>query len=104
MVLMKPPKHHKLIFSPFFLQPGEGVNEKVLKQYCWMYSTFDIPADFEGNCARQRQSDHPMYNSYYQWVSIFLVFQAMLFYLPRVVWLMLEGGKFMSNSNNLQGK
>ena len=60
-----------------------------------MYSTFDIPAAFEGNCARKRQSDQPenlMYNSYYQWVSIFLVFQAMLFYIPRVIWLMLEGG------------
>lgn len=72
--------------------PGDGVNEKVLKQYCWMYSSFNIPSDFEGNCARQRQSDHPMYNSYYQWVSIFLVFQAILFYIPRVIWLMLEGG------------
>mgnify|MGYP002525508577 CR=1 FL=1 len=49
-----------------------------------------------GICARKKQSDQPenlMYNSYYQWVSIFLVFQAMLFYIPRVIWLMLEGGK-----------
>ena len=81
------------------MQPSEGVNEKVLKQYCWMYSTFDIPTAFEGNCARKRQSDQPenfMYNSYYQWVSIFLVFQAMLFYIPRVIWLMLEGGKIIN--------
>ena len=75
-----------------FLQPGEGVSEKVLKQYCWMYSTFNIPSNFEGNCAKKEQSDNPMYNSYYQWVSIFLVFQATLFYIPRVIWLMLEGG------------
>ena len=76
-----------------FLQPGEAVSEKVLKSYCWMYSTFNIPGDFEGQCARKSQSDSPVYNSYYQWVSIFLVFQAFLFYLPRVVWLMSEGGK-----------
>ena len=33
-----------------------------------------------------------MYNSYYQWVSLFLIFQAFLFYFPRIIWLMSEGG------------
>ena len=102
------------------LQPGEAVGEKVLKSYCWMYSTFNIPASYEGRCARRRlssdpNSDEPVYNSYYQWVPIVLIFQgdssqdnmttygpslrphycsflAILFYTPRIVWLMLEGG------------
>jgi hypothetical protein len=39
------------------------------------------------------QQENPMYNTYYQWVSIFLIFQSMLFYLPRVMWLMMEGGE-----------
>lgn len=72
--------------------PGGAVSDKVLKSYCWMYSTFNIPQDFTGNCARKTQSDNPMYNSYYQWVAIFLIFQALLFYVPRIIWLMSEGG------------
>ena len=79
-------------FLPPF-QPGEAVSEKVLKSYCWMYSSFKIPRDFRGQCYRKNQSDNSVYNSYYQWVPIFLVFQAFLFYLPRVIWLMSEGGK-----------
>ena len=33
-----------------------------------------------------------VYNSYYQWVPLYLVFLAVLFYLPRLLWLMVEGG------------
>ena len=57
-----------------------------------MYSTFNIPREFTGQCARKSQSDNPVYNSYYQWVSLFLIFQAFLFYCPRIIWLMSEGG------------
>ena len=39
-----------------------------------------------------------MYNSYYQWVPIYLGFLAVLFYLPRCLWLFMEGGlmRFMT--------
>ena len=58
------------------IQPGGGVSQSTLKNYCWMYSTFNIPEDFEGNCARSTNSDTPVYNTYYQWVPIFLIFQV----------------------------
>ncbi len=57
-----------------------------------MYSTFDIPPDFEGQCTRRKQDGTRLYNTYYQWVSIFLGSQAVIFYIPRCIWLMLEGG------------
>lgn len=76
----------------YSLQPRGGVSDKVLKSYCWMYSSFNIPPSFEGNCARTTQEITPIYNSYYQWVPIFLIFQAFVFYVPRMIWLMLEGG------------
>ena len=66
------------------IQPGEAVGEKVLKSYCWMYSTFDIPKSYEGRCARKKPrldpyaDEEPVYNSYYQWVPIVLVFQGVL--------------------------
>ena len=33
-----------------------------------------------------------VYNSYYQWVPLYLIFLALLFYLPRMFWIMMEGG------------
>ena len=63
-----------------------------------MYSTFNIPPSFEGNCARAKQdADGPVYNSYYQWVPIFLILQALIFYIPRAIWLMMEGGELTIN-------
>ncbi len=63
-----------------------------------MYSTFNIPPSFTGQCARRSDTDQPIYNSYYQWVPIFLIIQASLFYVPRMIWLMMEGGlmKFLA--------
>ena len=64
--------------------PGGGVSSDTLKNYCWMYSTFNIPEDFEGSCARSSNSDTPVYNTYYQWVPIFLIFQVALKYEVRL--------------------
>jgi len=83
---------------------GDEVSEKVLKSYCWMYSTFNIPREFTGQCARKSQSDNPVYNSYYQWVSLFLIFQAFLFYCPRIIWLMSEGGLMKYLGKGTTGK
>ena len=33
-----------------------------------------------------------VYNSYYQWVPLYLIFMAFVFYLPRMFWLSMEGG------------
>ena len=64
----------------------------------------------QGNCYKREHDGNTLYNSYYQvhvmmtsvsplvtdpdtqWVAIFLVIQAMVFYLPRVLWLSVEGG------------
>lgn len=80
------------------VQNGGGVNEDVLNSYCWMYSTFNIPLEFKGVCARREHTGTTLYNSYYQWIVIFLVLSATLFYLPRMIWLMAEGGlmKFLA--------
>ena len=81
-----------------FLQSGGGVNDAVLQSYCWMYSTFNIPLEFRGSCSKREHDGTTLYNSYYQWVSLFLVVCAVLFYIPRAIWLMAEGGlmKFLS--------
>ena len=77
---------------------GGDVNDAVLSSYCWMYATFNIPLNFRGVCAKKEHDGSTLYNSYYQWVSIFLVVSAVCFYVPRAMWLMAEGGlmKFLA--------
>lgn len=84
--------------------PGGGVSDGTLKTYCWMYSSFNIPESFQGKCARKRQSEDVMYNSYYQWVSLCLVGQAVIFYIPRAIWLSLEGGLMKHLAKDKGGK
>ena len=84
-----------------------------------MYSTFNIPPNFKGSCAKREHDGATLYNTYYQWVAIFLVIQvltipllyipytilqAMIFYLPRMLWLSMEGGLMKFLVRNTRGK
>jgi len=76
-------------------QARGGIEQDVLESYCWMYSTWNIPMEYKGACSGGDQDDDTntiVYNSYYQWVPLYLIFLAILFYLPRMFWLMMEGG------------
>ena len=71
-------------------QAKDFVNEDVLESYCWMYANFRIPAHYRGPCSSdignaQFDIDGPIYNSYYQWIPIYLIFMAVVFYLPRYI-------------------
>ena len=81
-----------------------GVNRAVLNSYCWMYSNMNIPPTFKGACAKKEHDGATLYNSHYQFVPIFLVLQAGLFYAPRYVWLMLEGGLMKFLARGARGK
>ena len=64
----------------------EGLEQDVLDTYCWMYSTFDIPPQYKGPCSGGDLDDNIdviVYNSYYQWVPLYLIFLTILFYVPR---------------------
>ena len=95
------------------------MNQGVLNSYCWMYSNFNIPPSFKGSCAKREHDGNTLYNTYYQWVAIFLVIQvwltvlflhitlmvkALIFYLPRVLWLSMEGGLMKFLVRNARGK
>lgn len=90
---------HKQFFGdPILCDAGHasgGINGDVLDTYCWMYSTFEIPREYAGQCAAGDQEDITglaVYNSYYQWVPLYLLVSAVFFYIPRVLWMHFEGG------------
>ena len=76
------------------------MEKDVLESYCWMYSSWNIPPLYKGACSSSQKAANPrseykvsvVYNSYYQWVPLYLVFLGLLFYLPRLLWLTMEGG------------
>ena len=76
----------------FSFQAEGSVDDDVLNSFCWMYSSFDMPGQFSGPCFRRKHVSAHLYNTYYQWVPIFLAIQAGLFYIPRCLWLLIEGG------------
>ncbi|TRY78244.1 hypothetical protein TCAL_06744 [Tigriopus californicus] len=78
----------------FFGEPIRCDPGGVLDGYCWMYATFKIPIEYKGPCASSEQEmlEGIIYNSYYQWVPIYLFLLSALFYLPRCLWLIMEGG------------
>lgn len=47
---------------------------------------------------QDQEEQQTVYNSYYQWVPLYLLISAVVFHVPRVVWLKFEGGlmKFFS--------
>ena len=81
-----------LKFLILLFQAEDSVDDDVLNSFCWMYSSFDMPATFQFPCARKKFDGTYLYNTYYQWVPVFLAFNAGVFYIPRCIWLIIEGG------------
>ena len=85
---------------------SDGVEGDVLNSYCWMYSSWNVPPKYKGSCSagndmggvtHEEWTSGPsgvsiVYNSYYQWVPLYLILLAFVFYLPRMGWLVMEGG------------
>jgi len=78
-------------------------DEDMFNTYCWMYGNLNLPHEYMGHCTRKQEDPTILYNTYYQWVSIFLMAQAFLFYLPRMIWLSMEGGLMAFLCEGCQG-
>ncbi|CAL8092336.1 unnamed protein product [Orchesella dallaii] len=80
----------------------DGVPQHIVNNYCWITTTFTMPDAFDRPDA---YFAHPgidndyggddstkKYYTYYQWVYLALLFQAMLFYFPKWLWNSCEDG------------
>ncbi|KFM80961.1 Innexin inx2, partial [Stegodyphus mimosarum] len=80
----------------------DDVPKKVLDTYCWVEGTFTLPKALGKEVGVQvvypgvdqrDPGDEVVFHAYYQWVCFVLLFQAALFYVPRLVWRSWEGGR-----------
>lgn len=88
----------------------EEVPEAFLNTFCWMQSTFILPGSLNKETGIEvlapgidkHVGQDRVFLKYYQWVALFLTFQALCFYLPRFIWKTLEGNRISQVSNGLK--
>lgn len=75
------------------------IPSKVLDDFCWIQSTFSLPSAQNLQIGTDvvypgmdkfTQGQDQTYHNYYQWVGFFLMFQAVLFYVPHYLWKIME--------------
>lgn len=59
--------------------------EKYMNKYCWIKGTYYVDQHYDLNMFSVEARQDTLLQ-YYQWVYFFLLLQAFLFYLPRIVW------------------
>lgn len=55
-----------------------------LSSLSWVQNTYYLPSDKAIPQSEEEREDHEI--KYYQWVTFVLLFQAFMFYLPRIFW------------------
>ncbi|XP_035231043.1 innexin inx2-like [Stegodyphus dumicola] len=80
----------------------DDIPSKLLDSFCWIHSTFSVESAWHKKVGvevpypgvdKYTPEEKRVYHAYYQWVCFVLFLQAMLFYIPRYLWKMWEGGR-----------
>lgn len=88
--------------EPISCNKPDDIPAEVVNNFCWIHSTFSIPDAFNKKVGvevphpgvdKYKRGEDRVYHAYYQWVCFMLFFQAGLFYIPRYIWKVAEGGK-----------
>lgn len=53
--------------------------------YCWIRNTYYLPLNEDSTAQPEHDKDRNMI-TYYQWIPFILIGQAILFYMPRIIW------------------
>ncbi|XP_033761632.1 innexin unc-9-like [Pecten maximus] len=59
---------------------------KYINDLCWVSNTYYLPFDIQVPAHLQARKDESDEITYYQWVPLVLFLQALMFYLPRLIW------------------
>lgn len=90
--------------EPIFCVSNDIIQSKIMNNYCWVEGTITLPRSLNGTLGddvaapgvdqRKISENEPVLeHSYYQWVSVFLLFQSAAFYFPRWLWRCWEQGR-----------
>lgn len=71
--------------------PGEftGAHVDYTNNVCWISNTYYVDMQDQIPVAHNKRKEKEL--SYYQWVPVVLLLQALLFYLPCIIWRLLNG-------------
>ena len=83
-----------------------GNHEHYTNSYCWVRNTYYLP--WENHIPKEHEDDQRYMITYYQWIPLILMIQALFFYMPRLLWVGLnkrvgmDVNLVMSNAVSLQ--
>ncbi|CAK1547439.1 unnamed protein product [Leptosia nina] len=86
-------------------------NKEAINNYCWIYGTYTLRSRFTGIEGKHMaylgigpekgENNEQLKHTYYQWVCFVLLGQAMMFYTPRYLWKIWEGGRLKGLASDL---
>jgi len=83
----------------------DDIPTNLLDTYCWIHSTFTLPDALNKKVGvevphpgvdKYTPGEKRIYHKYYQWVCFVLFLQSIMFYIPRYLWKLWEGGRLRS--------
>jgi len=93
---------------------GDSLPDQVVNMYCYISGTFSVPKAYVSDDVILGQhvsqtgvgpynpaTDEVVYKNYYQWVPFMLFLQGIMFYLPHIIFKMMEGKKVKQIMNCL---
>ncbi|XP_045771795.1 innexin inx2-like [Maniola jurtina] len=88
-------------------------DKEAMNSYCWIYGTYTLRNRLVGTQGKNMAyvgvgpdegiQAEQIKHSYYQWVCFVLLAQAAMFYTPRYLWKMWEGGRLKGLADKLAG-
>jgi len=83
----------------------DDIPTNLLDTYCWIHATFTLPDALNKKVGvevphpgidKYTPGEKRIYHKYYQWVCFVLFLQSVMFYIPRYLWKLWEGGRLRS--------
>ncbi|XP_013198065.1 innexin inx2 [Amyelois transitella] len=88
----------------------KDTDKDAVNSYCWIYGTYTLKSRLGGKqginyayvgVGPESFNDEQIKHTYYQWVCFVLLGQAVMFYTPRYLWKIWEGGRLKALAADL---